>query len=71
MLDNGNEFDALEADYESEKYENIIGKSIQEKDNGVLFIVTYDPDKEAISYRGTLKLKIKGQENWIDVKVNL
>lgn len=71
VLDNGNEFDALEADYESEKYENIIGKSIQEKDNGVLFIVTYNPDKEAISYRGTLKLKIKGQENWIDVKVNL
>ncbi|WP_195397425.1 hypothetical protein [Holdemania sp. 1001302B_160321_E10] len=71
VLDDGSEFDALDAEYESEKYENILGKSIQEKDTGVLFFVTYNPDKELISYHGTLKLKIKGQENWIDVKVNL
>ena len=70
-LDDGTEFEALGAEYESEKYENILGKSIQEKDSGVLFFVTYNPGKEPMSYKGTLKLKIKGQENWIDVKVNV
>ena len=61
VLDDGTEFEALGAEYESEKYENILGKSIQEKDSGVLFFVTYNPGKEPMSYKGTLKLKIKGQ----------
>lgn len=66
-----NTFQALPSGFYSEKYTNILGKTIKEKDSGVLFFVTYNAQKEPITYQGKLKLKIKGQENWIDITVNL
>ena len=67
----GQEFEALPSGFYSEKYKNIIGKSIREKESGVLFFITYNPDREPITYQGKLKLKLKGQENWIEIKVSL
>ncbi len=67
----GNTFQALSSNFHSEKYDNILGKTIKEKDSGVLFFITYNPEKEPITYQGKLKLKIKGQENWIEITVSL
>ena len=67
----GNTFQALSSNFHSEKYDNILGKTIKEKDSGVLFFITYNPEKEPITYQGKLKLKIRGQENWIEITVSL
>ena len=66
-----NKFDALPSGFYSEKYKNILGKPIHEKESGVLFFITYNPDREPITYQGKLKLKLKGQENWIEITVSL
>ena len=68
---NSMEFEALPSGFYSEKYQNILGKPIHEKESGVLFFITYNPEREPITYQGKLKLKLKGQENWIEIKVSL
>ena len=67
----GNTFQALSSNFHSEKYDNILGKTIKEKDSGVLFFITYNPEKEPITYQGKLKLKIRGPANWIAITVSL
>ncbi|MFV0479125.1 MAG: hypothetical protein ACK5LZ_00935 [Anaerorhabdus sp.] len=70
--DNSNEtFEALDSSIQSMKHSNIIGVEVTEEDNGDLFFVAYNPVTSSISYKGVLKLKIKGESNWIAIQVDL
>ncbi len=70
--DNSKEvFTALDSSIQSMKYSNIIGREVVEEESGDLFFVTYNPASGSISYKGVLKLKIKGEENWITIQVDL
>lgn len=69
--DSAVQFEALPVGFDSEKYDNILGKTIRDKDSGVLFFITYNPDREPITYQGRLRLKLQGQENWIEIQVSL
>lgn len=72
VCDNSTEtFEALSSDINSMKHENIIGKKITESEKGTLFFVAYSPMDNPITYHGVLKLKISGNENLIEVKVDL
>ncbi len=64
-------FEALDSSIQSMKYENIIDKEIAEKGTGDLFFVAYNPQESPVSYKGVLKLKVKGDENWIVIRVDL
>ena len=64
-------FDALGSSINSEKHDNILGKVISDSDTGYLFFVAYSPIDNPITYKGVLKLKIKGSDSWITVNVNL
>lgn len=70
-VEGGDTFEALGSMFYSEKEENMIGKTVHEKDSGTLFFVTYDPEHEKLTYKGVLKLKLKGQDNWIEIQVDL
>ncbi len=67
----GNLFDALDSTINSEKLDNIIGRTITEKDIGYLFFVAYSPIENPVTYKGVLKLKVKGSDTWITVNVDL
>ncbi len=72
IVDESNlEFIAFSMEYESEKRDNILGKSVQENDEGYLLFMTLNPQHEPITYKGKVLLKLKGIENWIEVKVDL
>ena len=62
---------ALEASVRSMKQENILGREIREADEGTIFFYAFDPDDRPVSYDGVLKLKLKGNDTWIDVNVRL
>lgn len=64
-------FDALDASIRSEKFDNILGKTISDKDSGYLFFYAFDPDDNPITYHGVLKLKLQGSDSVITVNVNL
>ncbi len=64
-------FEALDSSIQSMKYTNIIGKTVVESESGDLFFVAYNPSANSINYDGVLKLKIKGEENWITIQVDL
>ncbi len=64
-------FKALGASIYSMKYANIIGHTITDQDQAYVLFYAYDPDAHPITYHGHLRLKIKGQENWIQIDVNL
>lgn len=64
-------FTALDSSIQSMKYQNIIGKQIVEKDTGDLFFVAYSPIESPVTYKGVLKLKVQGNDNWIVINVDL
>ncbi len=64
-------FNALNSSFIPMKYDNIIGKDIMDTDNGIFMFITNNPSKEAITYKGYLEIKIKGQDELITVKVDL
>lgn len=70
--ENSNEtFEALDSSIQSMKYSNIIGKTVKDSDTGDLFFVAFNPNDSKMSYKGVLKIKVKGQENWITIQVDL
>ncbi len=69
--DKGDKFEALNSSINSEKYENIIDRKIIDKDKGSLFFVAYNPVDNPITYKGVLKLKVKGSNSWIIINVDL
>lgn len=64
-------FTALDSSIQSMKYQNIIGKQVVEKDTGDLFFVAYSPVESPVTYKGVLKLKVQGSDNWIVINVDL
>ena len=64
-------FDALDSSINSEKFVNILDRTVDEKDKGYLFFVAYDPEDHPVTYKGVLKLKVKNSDTWIVVNVDL
>jgi len=64
-------FDAMDSSIRAEKYANIIGREISEKDSGYLLFYAYDPDDHPITYSGVLKLTLQGSSDPIAVNVSL
>jgi hypothetical protein len=64
-------FDALDSSINSEKFTNILDRTVDEKDKGYLFFVAYDPEDHPVTYKGVLKLKVKNSDTWIVVNVDL
>lgn len=64
-------FDAMDSSIRADKYANILGREIAEKDSGYLLFYAYDPDDHPITYNGVLKLTMQGSTNPIVVNVNL
>ena len=67
----GEVFTALPSSVRSLKNDNILGKSVTDKDSGFLFFYAYDPDDHPVTYRGVLKLKVRGYDQPVSVIVNL
>lgn len=64
-------FDALSSQISTDKYLNLINQKITDKSTGILMFMTLNPKAEPITYKGTLKLKFKGQDNFILIDVDL
>ena len=69
--DSNNEFEAMNSQFTSMKYNNIIGKIIEEEEEGILLFMTLNPEQEPITYNGKLKLKLVGEEEYITINVDL
>lgn len=65
------EFEGLNSQFSCLKYNNIVGQKITDKDTGFVFVVTLNPNSEPITYSGTLYLRFKGSDSFIQVKVDL
>ncbi len=64
-------FEALNGQFTTQKYDNIVNSSITDKDAGYIFFVTLNPEDAPISYQGTLILHLKNQQQPIQIQVNL
>lgn len=64
-------FDALDYRFYSMKRDNILGKKIKIKEKGTLFFVALNSQENPLTYKGILRLKIKGQEELIEINVDL
>lgn len=67
----GETFEAFNEQFSTTKYENLLNKPITDKSSGVVFFETLNPTENPITYKGVLKLKVKGQENYIIINVDL
>lgn len=65
------EFIAFNEQFSTMKYENLLNKTITDTSSGVLFFETLNPTENPITYKGILRLKIKGQDNYIVINVDL
>ena len=65
------QFEALNGQFTTQKYANIVNSSITDKDAGYIFFVTLNPEDAPISYQGTLILHLKNQQQPIQIQVNL
>ncbi len=71
VSDTGENFIAFNEQFTTEKYENLIGLTITDKENGILFFETLNPSQSPLTYQGELRLKIKGQDSEIVIQVDL
>lgn len=70
--DQGKEtFEALDASIRSMKHPNILGTKVKESETGSLFFMTFNPVDNPVTYKGVLKLTIKGSDNPIEIRVDL
>ncbi|MFI3284469.1 MAG: hypothetical protein R3Y57_05245 [Erysipelotrichaceae bacterium] len=67
----GDVFVALNEQFKSMKYDNIIGQVISEEGSGTLLFMALNPDQEPIKYTGRLKIKLVGSDEWISIYVDL
>ncbi len=67
----GEILEALPGSIRSEKYENIIGRTISESDTGYLFFFAYDPEFDPVSYTGVLRVKLQGNDIPVEINVDL
>ncbi len=71
VSETGEEFKAFNEQFTTEKSSNLINKTITDTDQGVVFIETLNPSENPITYQGVLRLKVKGQEHYIVINVDL
>ncbi len=71
VTETGETFEAFNGQFSTEKSENLIGKTITNTGSGVLFFETLNPNQSPIKYKGVLKLKIQGQDNYIVINVDM
>ena len=67
--DTSDSFEALSAEYETEKKENIIGTAVTAKSQGYLLFEVNNPEKQSLSYQGILIIKVNGE--WYNIAVDL
>lgn len=71
VTDSQIEFNALDGRYSTMKRDNIIGKAIKEAESAPILFMTLNYEENPIIYQGTLKIKIKGQDKWIEIRLSL
>jgi hypothetical protein len=69
--ESNDEFEALDSEYKNIYYNNIIGSLITDDSKGYVFLITLNPEKEKITYKGILKIQIQGEINPIQIDVDL
>lgn len=62
---------AEDSSVSSLKYQNMIGKSIGESEEGCLFFIILDPDHNSFQYNGILKLTVSGSDTPIEINVSM
>lgn len=62
---------AEDSSVSSMKYQNMIGKTISESDEGCLFFIILDPDRESLQYNGVLKITFSGSDTPIEINVSM
>ena len=67
----GETFEAFNEQFSTQKSNNLMNTPIMDTGAGVLFFETLNPGANPIQYKGVLKLKIKGQSNYIIINVDL
>jgi len=69
--ESNDQFEALDEEYKNLYYNNIIGSFITDDSKGYVFLITLNPEQEPITYKGILKIQIKGEINPIQIEVDL
>jgi len=65
LANNDELYSAEGASVSSMKYENLIGMSIGEEEEGYLFFIMLDPEREMTADNGILQVRLAGSEEWI------
>ena len=71
ISENSDKFEALNGQFSTQKYVNIVNSQITDKGAGYIFFVTLNPESEPISYQGVLTLYLKNQDQPIQIQVDL
>ncbi len=67
-MEKGDSFTALEKEYDgTDKTYNLIGSTVTKETTGHLLFLTLNPEKEDITFKGILRLKIN--DNWYNVEI--
>lgn len=64
-------FEALNGQFTTLKYKNIVNSTITDKEKGFIFFVTLNPEDQPIVYNGTLYLVVKGASQPVQIQVDL
>lgn len=67
----GDAFDAMDSKIRAMKHKNIVGMTIKDKEKGALLFMTLNPERQPITYKGRLKIKLVGKAEWITINVDL
>ena len=65
------EFVALPGNYFTENRNNILSVPVRANDTGYLIFIALNPEREVLTYRGTIYIRVAGNPNWIRVQTNL
>lgn len=65
------EMSAEDASVSSMKYQNMIGTTVEESDEGCLFFIILDPDRAQVKYNGILKITCNDSDTPIEINVSM
>ena len=65
------EFIALPGNYFTEARNNILSVPVRENDTGYLIFMSLNPEREVLTYSGTIYIRIAGNPNWIQIQISL
>lgn len=71
QLDDGIELQAEGTSVSSMKYENMIGKDLQENIQACLFFITLDPERNITQTNGTLQIQLSNTDEPIEIRVTM